>query len=65
MALTSALSLSMSTLFTRKTTFLPHCRMYFRKRTSLSVKGRSAHRATNVFMSMRATFQVLHTILGL
>lgn len=32
----------MSTLLTRKMTFLPHWRMYFRKRTSLSVKGRSA-----------------------
>ena len=40
--LTSPLSLRMSTLLTRKTTFLPHWRIYLRKRTSLSVNGRSA-----------------------
>ena len=30
------------TLFTRNTTFLPHCLMYFKNVTSLSVKGLSA-----------------------
>jgi hypothetical protein len=63
--LASPLSLRMSTLLTRKTTFLPHCRIYFKKRTSLSVNGRSAWDAQLQRIKKELNLTQCHIVTGM